>query len=59
MQLVLPVFAHRRDKNLSYLADCEKEGFEIVASVCDQWSEEKMDKFFSRPILAFMFAWLI
>lgn len=56
-QLVLPIFANRRDKGHEYLQRFDKEKFTVVTDVCDNFSKSKLKTYFDRPVLAFLFVW--
>ena len=56
-ELILPIFAHRKNKDLPYLKRFDKEYFTIVTDACDSFSEQKMNLYFDKPTLAFLFVW--
>ena len=56
-ELVLPIFAHRRGKNLVYLKRFSQDTFTLVTDVCEGYSDWKMRTYFERPTLAFIFVW--
>lgn len=56
-QMVLPLFANRRDKGHDYLQRFDKESFTIITDVCDNFSKSKLKTYFKKPVLSFLFVW--
>ena len=56
-ELVLPLFAHKKDKPISFIKHYKRDQFEIVNDVCENFSDVKLNAFFAKPTLAFLFFW--
>ena len=56
--LVLPLKVHRRGKDLPCLRRYNiNENADIITKVQDSFSEAHLNAYFSKPVLAFLFAW--
>ena len=56
-ELALPLFANRCKKGHKCLEKFVASDFTVVRDVCGVFSTTKLDRFYSKPTLTFLFIW--